>query len=155
TASFTYEPFGRTSTEGQAATTAYQFTGRENDATGLYYYRARYYSPSTGRFVSEDPVSDAERLDRTLGLREDLNSYTYARNNPERWTDPRGTWPIVPMPILIPQPNGNLWGTFMEQDGVCSLGGHFSNDRRCVKNCCVGHDKCYTDHQCNDTSWLL
>jgi len=32
----------------------YQFTGRENDGTGLYYYRARYYQLQ--RFISEDPI---------------------------------------------------------------------------------------------------
>jgi RHS repeat-associated protein len=34
---------------------AFQYTGRESDAeTGLYYSRARYYDPNTGRFLSED-----------------------------------------------------------------------------------------------------
>jgi RHS repeat-associated protein len=33
-----------------------QFTGRENDGTGLYYHRARYYDPGRGRLVSEDPI---------------------------------------------------------------------------------------------------
>jgi len=39
--SYTYQPFGK-STAGGTATTPFQFTGRENDGTGLYYYRARY-----------------------------------------------------------------------------------------------------------------
>src|SRR5262249_10292262 len=40
-----------------AVTTRYLFTGREFDReTGLYYYRARYYDPATGRFLSEDPA---------------------------------------------------------------------------------------------------
>lgn len=37
-------------------TTFFQYTSRENDGTGLYYYRARYYSPEMQRFISEDPI---------------------------------------------------------------------------------------------------
>jgi RHS repeat-associated protein len=38
----------------------FRYTGREFDAeTGLYYYRARYYDPATGRFISEDPIGYA------------------------------------------------------------------------------------------------
>src|SRR5262249_15528133 len=51
---FTYDPFGNTTPAVSAP--AYQYTGRENDGTGLYYYRGRYYSPMLGRFISEDPV---------------------------------------------------------------------------------------------------
>ncbi len=55
--SYTYEPFGRTTSSGQASSNPFQYTGRENDGTGLYYYRARYYSPTFQRFLSEDPPS--------------------------------------------------------------------------------------------------
>ncbi len=52
---YTYQPFGATTVAGTNAN-PYQFTGRENDGTGLYFYRARYYSPSYQRFVSQDPI---------------------------------------------------------------------------------------------------
>lgn len=52
---YTYEPFGTTTATG-ATTNPYQYTGRENDRTGLYYYRARYYNPNLHRFISEDPL---------------------------------------------------------------------------------------------------
>src|ERR1051326_8910692 len=42
--SFTYEPFGTDTVSGSGATSM-RFTGRENDGTGLYFYRARYFSP--------------------------------------------------------------------------------------------------------------
>jgi RHS repeat-associated protein len=59
-----------------------KYTGREQDAeTGLYYYRARYYDPITGRFLSEDPI------------RSGINYYTYAYNNPINYNDPTGECP--------------------------------------------------------------
>jgi len=61
----------------------YAFTGREWDAKiGLYYYRARYYDPRIGRFISEDPI----------GLGGGVNLYAYVRNNPARYTDPLGLY---------------------------------------------------------------
>src|SRR5262249_48328219 len=62
---------------------AAQFTGRENDGTGLYYYRARYYSPQLGRFISEDPLEFAGG---------DVNLYTYVGNRPTGATDPQGLY---------------------------------------------------------------
>lgn len=56
TTRYQYEPYGETTTSGAASTNPSQFTGRENDATGLYYYRAWYYRPVLKRFVSEDPI---------------------------------------------------------------------------------------------------
>src|SRR5437763_17024106 len=53
--SYTFEPFGNTTVTGSSTTNSFAYTGRELDGTGLYYYRARYYDPMIGRFVSEDP----------------------------------------------------------------------------------------------------
>lgn len=47
---YTYEPFGSASTTGQANVNSYKCTGREDDGSGLYYYRARYYHPRLQRF---------------------------------------------------------------------------------------------------------
>ena len=59
---------------------ALQYTGRENDDTGLYYYRARYYDPALKRFITSDPI----------GLRGGLNTYAYVLNSPLRFVDPAG-----------------------------------------------------------------
>jgi RHS repeat-associated protein len=73
TTQYTYEPFGQTFTSGNPSANSAQFTGRENDGTGLYYYRARYYSPTLQRFISEDPLGFAGG---------DLNLYAYTGNDP-------------------------------------------------------------------------
>ena len=78
---YNYEAFGRTAGIGASNSNSYQFTGRENDGTGLYYYRARYYHPGLQRFLSEDPI-DFEGGD--------VNFYAYAGGNPINYTDPTG-----------------------------------------------------------------
>jgi RHS repeat-associated protein len=80
TGSLTYSPYGGSSSSG-SVTTAFQYTGRDNDgATGLYYYRARYYSPQLGRFISEDPA----------GLAAGTNFYAYVGGDPVSLIDPLG-----------------------------------------------------------------
>jgi RHS repeat-associated protein len=82
--SYTYEPYGKpTPTGADATNNPFQFTGREWDgATGLQFNRARYYNPTWGRFVSEDPI----------GLAGGANLYGYAGNAPTVFTDPMGLW---------------------------------------------------------------
>ncbi len=55
---YSYDPYGKTTATDTTTgfTNPYQYTGREADGQGLYYYRARYYSPMIGRFISEDPL---------------------------------------------------------------------------------------------------
>jgi RHS repeat-associated protein len=52
---YLYEPSGLTTVSGIPSGNRVQFAGWENDGTGLYYYRARYYAPVPHRFLSEDP----------------------------------------------------------------------------------------------------
>lgn len=80
-AEFTYGPFGETTSSGSSDASAPQYTGRENDGTGLYYYRARYYSPSLKRFISEDPIGFAGGS---------ANLYAYVGNSPTNFRDPSG-----------------------------------------------------------------
>jgi RHS repeat-associated protein len=52
-----YGPFGEVLGETGSSPSPLRFTGRELDAeAGLYYYRACYYDPEIGRFLSEDPL---------------------------------------------------------------------------------------------------
>ena len=80
---YTYEPFGNTTFSGAPSSNPSQYTGRENDGTGLYYYRARYYSPTLQRFISEDPINFVGG---------DTNLYAYVSNNPCNLTDPSGQY---------------------------------------------------------------
>jgi RHS repeat-associated protein len=65
----------------------YGYTAREFDAeSGLYFYRARYYDPGIGRFISVDPMSFEAG---------DTNLYRYVFNSPTQWTDPSGK--ILPL----------------------------------------------------------
>jgi RHS repeat-associated protein len=77
----TYEPFGKTTATGASSSNLFQYTGRENDGTGLYYYRARYYHPELQRFVGEDPLG----FDGG-----DINLYAYVGNHPANFVDPEG-----------------------------------------------------------------
>jgi len=85
---YTYEPFGKATASGSASASTYQFTGRENDGTGLYFYRARYYSPTLQRFISEDPIGFAGG---------DPNLYAFVGGSPTNFTDPLGLKPIPTM----------------------------------------------------------
>jgi RHS repeat-associated protein len=96
--SYTYEPFGKTTVTGSNAN-PYQFTGRENDGTGLYFYRARYYSPTYQRFIAQDPALELLESSRLrLGPGDSvntqlLNAYTYSANSPLSLKDPFGLSP--------------------------------------------------------------
>src|SRR5207237_8061376 len=78
--SYTYEPFGKPTATGATDANPLQFTGRENDGTGLQYNRARYYSPTLQRFISQDPI----------GLAGGDNLYAYVGNSPMKFSDPSG-----------------------------------------------------------------
>ncbi|HVB86245.1 MAG TPA: RHS repeat-associated core domain-containing protein [Candidatus Dormibacteraeota bacterium] len=90
-AQYTYEPFGNTTATGTSSN-PYQYTARENDGTGIEFYRSRYYSPTFQRFISEDHIG-------LLGG--DANLYVYAQNSPSNERDANGTNPACAIGALV------------------------------------------------------
>lgn len=80
-AEYMYDPFGYQIGGSGSLTQPLRWKGREYDSeTGLYYVRARYYDPTVGRFISEDP----------LGVAGGINPYTFADGDPVNRSDPSG-----------------------------------------------------------------
>ena len=79
-----YDSFGNVLSDSSSQTSnpvrhAIGFTGQMQDsATGLDYFKARFYDPRTGQFISADPA------------KADINTYRYAGNSPKNLTDPSG-----------------------------------------------------------------
>ena len=84
-----YNSFGEIVSQTGNLNQPFTFAGREFDPeSGLYYYRARYYDPRAGRFLTEDPIGFAGG---------DVNLYRYAGNNPVKSTDALGLdWDFPP-----------------------------------------------------------
>ncbi len=84
---FAYDSYGNCFVGGtpcSAAGAPYLYTGQRFDPeTGLYYYKARYYSAPLGRFMQVDPV----------GYAVDVNDYIYGGNSPANNADPSGMAP--------------------------------------------------------------
>ena len=79
-ASYVYDSFGNLTASTGTISNPFQYSGREFDSeTGIYYYRARYYDPSAGRFLGEDPI--------VLG---GVNAYSFVENRPTSLIDPAG-----------------------------------------------------------------
>jgi RHS repeat-associated protein len=79
---YRYDSFGKITAQTGGLDQPFAFTGREYDPeTGLYYYRARYYDPKAGRFISKDPIGFGGG---------DVNLFRYVGNDPVDFTDPEG-----------------------------------------------------------------
>lgn len=136
---YEYDSFGMVSAETEFEN-SYTYTGREWDKeTGLYYYRARYYDPMEGRFISKDPI----------GFLGGINLYTYVQNNSINWTDPTGLAPKLP--TLPPKKPGDGCGDAKTDCLVPDL----------YPGACKAHDECYstpgkTKAQCdNEFFWNM
>ena len=79
--SYAYDPYGNTAPGAGNDNNSQQYTGRENDGNGLYFYRNRYYMSGCMRFISEDPIGWASGQ---------TNNYAYVGANPISFGDPSG-----------------------------------------------------------------
>jgi RHS repeat-associated protein len=114
-----YDTFGQlTSQTNTSQTPWFGYTGREWDtATGLTYYRARWYDPRAGRFISEDPLSFAAG---------DVNLNRYVGNGATLWVDPSGMIMYDPsqLPPSRPTPGiGNIVGGALELTAGVAIAG--------------------------------
>ncbi|WP_275390735.1 RHS repeat domain-containing protein [Xenorhabdus bovienii] len=94
-----YYPYGGTSVwatrnQTEAHYKTIRYSGKERDATGLYYYGFRYYQPWVGRWLSADPA----------GTIDGLNLYRMVRNNPITLSDTDGRMPVNKQPAPPPPP---------------------------------------------------
>jgi len=84
THSYSYDPFGKVLAKTEADANPFQYVGQHGvqyESPTLTFMRARYYDPTIGRFLSEDPIWA-------------LNLYPYADNNPVMMIDPKGLFSI-------------------------------------------------------------
>jgi RHS repeat-associated protein len=81
---YTYDSFGKLTASSGSLVNPFRFTARDFDTeTNLQFSRNRYFDPSAGRFLREDPA-------RFTG---GINFYRYVSNNPINLVDPLGLWP--------------------------------------------------------------
>ena len=81
---YAYRPFGEDLLKTEGVANGFEYVGQwgvMDEASGLDYMRARYYTPGAGRFMNQDPIG-------LLGG--DLNVYRYVFNSPISWVDPEG-----------------------------------------------------------------
>lgn len=99
------------------------------------YYRARYYDPATGRFLSEDPI----------GFESGDNFYAYTENNPTNWIDPSGTDIICPSflpwckpataPTPTPPPSRSKFPLHCSTPSECNFTPDMNRALQCFQNC--------------------
>ncbi len=89
---YAFDTFGKQTGASGSLTNPFRYTGREFDAeTNLYYYRARYYDPTAGRFITQDPL---------LFGGGDANFYAYVGGDPVYYADPSGKDRVCHVPSV-------------------------------------------------------
>lgn len=92
-AAYKYDAWGESRGGLGGSANPFGFTGHERDETGLYYFKARFYDPDIGRFLSEDPADGDSKNPPSL------HKYLYAYGNPTGYVDPDGQLFFVPLLI--------------------------------------------------------
>ncbi|MNV50396.1 tRNA(Glu)-specific nuclease WapA precursor [compost metagenome] len=88
---YQYDEWGNILQQEEKVPNSFKYAGElQDEETGLYYLRARYYDPSVGRFISKDTYEGD--VSNPLSL----NLYSYTNNNPLGKIDPSGHLPVNP-----------------------------------------------------------
>jgi RHS repeat-associated protein len=169
---YTYEPFGKTTVSGASSNT-FQYTGRENDGTGLAYYRARYYASSLSRFLNEDPMYSPLYNAKTCRGSFTPRVSRYVEADPGlsmlmafRFYNVAGAFAVNVQklhlyayaddnPVNRTDPLGLIAAPqVLGCDVVGGHGGFF--DSPCAKKCCNAHDRCYSEATdfCDASTWI-
>jgi RHS repeat-associated protein len=113
TDTYTYEAFGSVAHRTGTTANDFRFTGEQYDeALEMYYLRARYYEPGTGRFGARDTWDGQQENPQSL------NGFTYSFNNPSNLIDPSGLKPNVDWKTIVEILNIPVWviGTFVHYE---------------------------------------
>ena len=84
-----FDAFGNETGRTGTTDNPYGFQGEEQDATGLYYLRARYMDPAAGTFTTMDTYGGS------LSDPMSLHKYLFANSNPVMYSDPNGHFSLV------------------------------------------------------------
>jgi RHS repeat-associated protein len=145
--SYSYNSFGATTSVGSVIN-PFRYTGREWDSeTGLYYYRARYYDPTTGRFINEDPVRFWSGVD----------FYKYVDNSPPNAVDPSGEQKIYGNWCGPDWTGGHKESYDPGHDHLMADGKpYYKPPDDALDKACMKHDMCYyncrADNKCDKTA---
>ena len=88
-----YQPYGEMLSSFGSSASPFAFTGEQQDASGLTYLRARYYSSGDGRFLTRDTWMGNESAPMSF------NRWNYTQSNPINYTDPTGLNPNCKVPF--------------------------------------------------------
>jgi len=121
--SYEYDEWGNNTSQNETIENEIKYAGQIYDSeTGLYYLRARYYDPTTGRFISQD--SNEGSIVNPLSL----NLYTYCYNNPVNYVDPSGYYIesildvaffTYDISMIVQNPTNPVNWAALVADGVC------------------------------------
>ncbi len=113
TDTYEYDAFGNALQTSGSTPNNYLYRGEQYDPDlGLYYLRARYYNPATGRFMSRDPNVG------TLTDPKSLHKYLYAGGDPTNRLDPSGRASLIGYAIGVELPSMVVYGLWIES-GAC------------------------------------
>ena len=109
TDSYEYDAFGNSFTKSGTTPNNYLYRGEQYDSDlALYYLRARYYNPNTGRFLSRDPLGGKVKMPASL------HKYLYANGDPVNLSDPMGRESMIGYAIGLELPKAVVVGLWIE-----------------------------------------